>query len=120
VVLHGDLNDQLKYYPKYSALASWTGTYNFDTPFHTTFKDDDNYRTRHTLSGNQRNTVLDHGMHTPLRNDVRVAYLGTLNSSFIRSTSHHLAQREIDRNNKDDIKNLAHWSTLPLISQPVK
>jgi hypothetical protein len=37
--------------------------------------------------------MLDHIMRTPVPNDVRVAHLGTLNSSFIRRYSNHFAQR---------------------------
>jgi hypothetical protein len=64
----------------------------FETPFHAAFKDHTDYYTKFTQSGNQRNTVLDHVVHTPLPSDVHVAYLGTLNSDLIRSKSDHLAQ----------------------------
>jgi hypothetical protein len=111
-----------------TALASWIDTNNFETAFHTECKDVDNYHIMHTLSENQRNTVLVHVMHIPLPKDVRVAHLGTLNLSFIRSTSDHIAQwiyfeiekdiplvtqgkrilvilkGEIDRSNKDEIE----------------
>jgi len=89
VMLCGDLNASFKHGQKPTSFEDWISANQLTAPLDEAFRHHPEYHTRRSNSETQSNTAIDHVLHSPLPESIKLQSVGTVFSHDMMAISDH-------------------------------